>query len=91
MRSKNKPRQTAAESRHVSMVANLDCVVCSSPGPSEVHEIEQGKWWLSCALCADCHRGSFNGLHGQKRIWHTKKISELDALSKTLSQIYGNS
>ena len=87
MKSKNKPAMTKAERAHVERVARLPCVVCGQAGPSEVHEIEQGKWMLSCALCPDCHRGAFNGLHGQRRIWSVKKMTEMDALAKTLAEI----
>ena len=87
MRSKNKPAPTAAERRHIERVAALACVVCDAPGPSEVHEIKQGQWFTSCALCPDCHRGAFNGLHGQKRMWAVKKMDELDALAATVAQV----
>ncbi len=87
MRSKNKPAPTAAERRHIERVAALPCVVCDAPGPSEVHEIKQGQWFTSCALCPDCHRGAFNGLHGQKRMWAVKKMDELDALAATVAQV----
>ena len=87
MKSKNKPAPTAAERRHIERVAALACVVCDAPGPSEVHEIKQGQWFTSCALCPDCHRGAFNGLHGQKRMWAVKKMDELDALAATVAQV----
>lgn len=87
MHSKNKPKPTAAERRHIERVAALPCVVCDAPGPSEVHEIKQGQWFTSCALCPDCHRGAFNGLHGQKRMWAVKKMDELDALAATVAQV----
>lgn len=87
MKSKNKPAPTAAERRHIERVAALPCVVCDAPGPSEVHEIKQGQWFTSCALCPDCHRGAFNGLHGQKRMWAVKKMDELDALAATVAQV----
>jgi hypothetical protein len=35
-------------------------------------------------LCADCHRGSINGIHGQKRMWAIHKLDELSALNKTI-------
>ncbi len=87
MKSKNKPAPTAAERRHIERVAALACVVCDAPGPSEVHEIKQGQWFTSCALCPDCHRGAFNGLHGQKRMWAVKKMDELDALAVTVQRL----
>lgn len=87
MHSKNKKAQTAAEKRHVTRLAELPCVVCGAHGV-EVHEIKQGAWFLSCALCPDCHRGSVNGIHGQRRIWAVKKMDELDALSETIRMLY---
>lgn len=87
MRSKNKPAPTAAERRHIERVAQLPCVVCDAPGPSEVHEMRQGDWWLCCSLCPDCHRGAFNGIHGQKRMWAVKKMEELDAVSETVKRL----
>jgi hypothetical protein len=68
----------------------MDCVVCGSSGPSECHEIEQGQWFTSMPLCADCHRGSFNGIHGQKRLWLVMKMDELSALNKTYETIFKN-
>ena len=86
MRSKNKPAPTAAERRHIERVAALACVVCDAPGPSEVHEIKQGQWFTSCALCPDCHRG-YNGLHGTKAFWRIRKMDELDALAVTIRRL----
>ncbi|MBY0438780.1 MAG: hypothetical protein K2W80_11350 [Burkholderiales bacterium] len=88
MNSKNKPAPTAGERRHIERVKALDCVVCGVSGPSEAHEIKQGSWFLSCALCADCHRGSRNGIHGEKRMWLVTKMTELDALNETLRRLY---
>lgn len=75
---------TRAEREHVGRVKEMGCVVCGQAGPSEAHEIEQGLWFLSIPLCPDCHRGSFNGIHGQKRIWTVNRITELSALNETL-------
>ena len=62
----------------------MNCVVCEASAPSECHEINQGQWFTSMPLCPDCHRGSLNGIHGQKRMWSVKKMDELAALNKTI-------
>nr|WP_205192594.1 hypothetical protein [Burkholderia sp. Ax-1724] len=68
----------------------MDCGVCDQSGPSEAHEIEQGQWFTSIPLCADCHRGAFNGIHGQARIWKVKKLDELAVLNATIAKmLYG--
>jgi hypothetical protein len=82
MRSKNKPAMTAAERRHVSRVAEMDCVVCEAPGPSEVHEPEQGLWHIAIPLCTACHRGSA-GWHGTRWAWKLRKMDELKAINET--------
>lgn len=87
MQSKNKRQPTARERDHLSRVSALPCSVCGAPPPSEVHEPRQGSWWLSVALCADCHRGGVNGLHGQRRMWAVHKVDELDALAVTISRL----
>jgi hypothetical protein len=90
MQSKNKPSMTAAERRHVAKIKQMDCVVCGASGPSECHEINQGQWFTSMSLCADCHRGGINGIHGQKRMWAVKKMNELDALNVTIQRLMEN-
>lgn len=87
MHSKNKKPMTNAERAHVDQVRNLGCSVCDAEGPSEAHEIDQGNWWLAVALCPDCHRGSFNGLHGQRRMWLVKHMGENDALGVTIQRL----
>lgn len=82
MRSKNKPAMTRAERAHVERVAQLSCVVCDAPGPSEVHEPEQGLWFASMPLCAPCHRGS-DGWHGTRLRWKLRRVNELQAINKT--------
>jgi hypothetical protein len=39
------------------------------------------------ALCPDCHRGPILGLHGQRRMWAIKKMTELKALNVTIQRI----
>jgi hypothetical protein len=41
-------------------------------------------------LCADCHRGSMNGIHGQQRMWKIKKLDELSALNLTIKKLMEN-
>ena len=89
MFSKNKRRPTAAERPHIARIAALPCGVCGASGPSEVHEIRQGAWFTSIPLCPDCHRGSFNGIHGQRRIWNVKKLDELAVLGNTVAALMG--
>ena len=83
MFSKNKHRQNPQESEHAARVASLDCVVCGAPGPSEVHEPEQGLWFISIALCTECHRGS-GGWHDTRLRWTLRKMTELRAINETL-------
>ena len=87
MQSKNKKAMTVAERDHVTRIKGMDCAVCGASGPSEAHEIEQGFWHLAVPLCQDCHRGSHNGLHGQKRIWSVLKKSELSVLNDTIARV----
>lgn len=89
MKSKNKPAMTKAERAHVGAVKELPCSVCDAPGPSEAHEPVQGLWFISIALCPDCHRGSVNGLHGQKVMWRIHKLDEWGALAKTIARLQG--
>lgn len=87
MKSKNKPPMTSAERQHVERVKSLPCSVCGAAGPSEAHEPVQGLWFVSIALCADCHRGALNGWHGQKVMWRIHKLDELGALNITLRRL----
>lgn len=89
MKSKNKPRQTADEKQHVARVASLEtCVVCGDKGPVEIHEPEQGLWWLSLPLCTACHRGA-GGWHGTRLRWTLNKMSELKAINQTHEMLAG--
>lgn len=92
MMSKNKKAPTVAEADYIRLVSLQPCSVCDEGGgegkPSEVHEIEQGNWWLSIALCKQCHTGSFLGLHGQRRMWILKKLDEQGALAITIRRVF---
>ena len=87
MFSKNKPSPTKAEKAHIERVAALDCVVCDAPGPSEVHEPEQGLWFASIALCPACHRGP-QGWHGYRDRWKLRHMDELKAINRTIERLY---
>ena len=83
-------RLTAREREHLGRVKAMPCSVCDAHGPSEAHHIKQHRQMLCIPLCASCHRSSFNGIHGQARIWKVLKLDELDALNKTMEKlIYG--
>lgn len=87
LNSKNKPAPTKAERAHIERVKLMACRVCEQPSPSEAHEIRQGDWWTSVAVCVDCHRSPVLGLHGQRRAWLVRKMDELDALSSTVREL----
>lgn len=80
-------RLNAREREHLAKVKALPCSVCDAPGPSEAHHVKQHKQMLCIPLCASCHRSSFNGIHGQARIWKVLKLDELDALDKTIERL----
>jgi hypothetical protein len=61
--------------------------VCSAPPPCDAHHINQGQAYSCVALCKDCHQGSFAGWHGQKRAWTLRKMTEIDALAKTIERL----
>jgi len=83
MRSKNSRAINPAEAAHLAAVKELPCSVCDHPAPSDAHHIKQGQHYTAVALCKDCHQGSFNGIHGQKRMWTVMKMDEIDALAVT--------
>lgn len=78
-------------------VAKLPCGVCGAP-EVELHHLLLGRTpgsrsphALVIPLCADCHRGSHNGIHGLHRIWDVYKLTELDVLANTILKLYGGS
>ena len=79
-----------AERRHLASVKELPCGVCGASGPSDAHHIEQGLQYTCIPLCKDCHQGSFNGIHGQRRIWNVLKKTEMTVLNDTIKQLMGN-
>ena len=88
MHSKNKRAMDKGERAHVDKVKSGPCAVCGEGDYSEAHEITQGNWYTSIALCEHCHRGP-QGIHGDKTLWRIFKVDENDALNETLRRIYG--
>lgn len=87
----NKPTHS-----HIERVKNLPCAVCGEGSTSDAHHILEGRIpgrkspdWLAIPLCKDCHTGSFNGIHGQRRMWDVMKKNELQCLADTLETLYG--
>lgn len=80
----------AKERAYIVRVKELPCSVCDARGPSEAHHVKQHSQYICIALCEDCHRGSFNGWHGQKRMWSVMKMDELDALNVTIKRLIEN-
>jgi hypothetical protein len=91
VQSKNKPAMSKHEREYVDNLKRMACGVCNLPSTedhrSEAHELEQGLWFTAVPLCSDCHRGSFNGIHGQKRMWAIQKLDELKVLNETIRRI----
>jgi hypothetical protein len=78
---------TPKQRKHLAAVKELPCGVCGSQRGSEAHHVEQHLQYLCVPLCPDCHRGSFNGIHGQKRIWQVMKKTELTVLNETIEKL----
>ena len=78
---------TAAERRYIQRIKEMSCGVCGAAGPSDAHHIEQHKQYLCIPLCKDCHQGSHNGIHGQKRMWSVMKATEMSVLNDTIAKV----
>lgn len=78
---------TRRDREHIGRVKILPCSVCDQSGPSDAHHIKQNQPYLCVALCADCHNGNHNGIHGRKSIWRVKKMDEYDGLAVTIRRL----
>ena len=81
----NKP--TLKERNHLARIKEMGCGVCGAAGPSDAHHIVQHEQYLCIPLCKDCHMGSFNGIHGEKRIWNVYKVDEMSVLNETIRSL----
>jgi hypothetical protein len=80
---------TKRERLHLARIKELPCGVCGQSAPSDAHHIKQHHQYLCIPLCKDCHQGSFNGIHGQARIWSVYKQDEMSVLNETLAKLIG--
>lgn len=78
---------TAKEKKHLLSVKELPCGVCGASPPSDAHHIKQHLQYLCIPLCKDCHQGSYNGIHGQRKIWNVMKKTELTVLNDTIQKL----
>lgn len=79
-----------SEREYLGLIKEMPCAVCDHPSPSDAHHIEQHKQYLCIPLCKDCHQGSFNGIHGQARIWKVYKKTEMSCLNDTIRKMMGH-
>jgi hypothetical protein len=78
---------TANERLHLAWVKEQPCGLCGQAGPSDAHHIIQHRQYLCIPLCKDCHQGSFNGIHGEQRMWKVKKTTEWEVLNDTIKRL----
>lgn len=86
---------TAAQRRHMGLVAQLPCCLCGAHGV-QVHHITEGKTFgkrdklhfCTLPICESCHTGP-KGIHGDKTMLRLVKKSETELLAETLEAIYG--
>lgn len=84
MRSKNSAPINKQERAYLGWVKTQACVICNTPGPSDAHHVHQGHHFSVIPLCKDCHQGSRNGIHGEKRMWILTKMDEWSAVNETV-------
>lgn len=84
MHSKNIDR---FEREYLGWLKEQPCACCGEPGPSDAHHIIQGDHYTTIPLCKNCHQGSFNGIHGQARIWSVLKKTEMSCLNDTIRKL----
>jgi len=82
---------TKAEKAYMGRVAELGCIVCSSPAC--VHHIREGQGmgqrasnFLTIPLCFEHHQGSLS-IHGSPRQFKNIYGSELDLLAQTIEML----
>jgi hypothetical protein len=82
---------TKAESKYMSRVAGLGCLICEQP--ALVHHIRDGQGmsqrasnWLTIPLCPDHHVGVLS-IHMSKRQFENIYGSEMDLLAETIKKL----
>ncbi len=83
--------------RHLDKLASMSCVVCGTK-PVEIHHprlfsgalSKKCSDYLALPVCSDCHRGSDNGIHGNKNMWKVYDLDEPKALAVVIERLlYG--
>jgi hypothetical protein len=87
MNNKMNNKLSIKERAHLAKIKEMNCGVCGESAPSDAHHIVQHQQYLCIPLCKDCHQGSLNGIHGQKRIWNVYKVDELSVLNETIRSL----
>ena len=89
--------QPSKSKRHLDRLAGMPCVVCGTK-PVEIHHprpfsgalSKKCSDYLALPVCPDCHRGSENGIHGNKNMWRVYELDEPKALAVVIERlIYG--
>lgn len=72
-------RGTVEGRRHMHRVAQLPCVICKAPPPSECHHVFSGRYGQRRAsdletipLCSRHHRHGPEAIHADKRGWELR-------------------
>ncbi len=78
---------TASERAHMARLKMMACAVCEAGPPVEAHHIVQGQTYTCIPLCADCHTGSHNGIHGRRSMWNITKKTEMSCLNDTVRRL----
>ena len=82
---------TLPEQIHLTIVAELGCLVCGRP--NQVHHIREGQGmgqrsshFLTIPLCAEHHTGPMS-IHGARQWFQDTHGTELDMLARTIAKI----
>lgn len=91
-KTQKQPRDRA----HMARVAELPCVICGKPGPSEVHHCICGRYGQRRAsdretipLCIWCHRFGLEAIHSDKAGWIARNGNDFEFLPVVADMLAG--